>query len=411
MISTEQTPVMGFNSFQGYGWSITEQEFRENVLFCDKELKPFGYRYMTLDFMWSTPGRDCRDNPDQDEAFCPWRCMDRYGRLTPSPDRFPSSAGSLSLKPLADFVHSRGMKFGLHIMCGVPKQAVAAKCPIKGTEYTCDQIVDWKAAQCSWNNEMYPVDFSHEAAQMYVNSLLELYDSWDVDLLKVDDLSFPYRKEAVEAYGKAVRDSRRSIVFSASPGATPLEFGEHIAQWANMWRISPDFWDTWDALAEQLSLLAAWLPYRKPGAYPDADILPVSCISLYGPWEAPRYSNFNCFEKRTAFSLWAIMNSPIILGGDLSAIDSPTLQILQNPYISVIDRFAEDAQISDLGNGLKRVFAGIKGSPELRIEAVVNISEAVQNCCEPDGVIINVWGNSTEFLAPHDCAMYIRKNG
>lgn len=406
MIAKQQYPVMGFNTFDGYGWSVTEEEFHRNVIFCDKELKPYGYTYMTLDFMWSTPGRD---NPDQNEDFTPWRNMDRYGRLIPAPDRFPSSVAQLSLKPLADLVHTRGMKFGLHVMCGVPRQAVAARCPIKGTDITCDQIVSQTDPCCSWNNEMYPIDFGRAGAQEYVNSLVELYTAWEVDLLKVDDLSFPYRKAAVEAYGRAIAASSREIVFSTSPGATPPEQGDHVAQWANMWRISPDFWDTWEALREQMDLFEAWRPYKRPGAYPDGDMFPVSQLSNYGPWEAPRYSNFTYWEKRTFLSVWALENSPIILGGDLTAIDAPTLRLLQNETIAVLDKEAQNAAFVQKTGPVWRLEAEIAGQPGLRAVALVNVSDRVQSVDEPESVLLNVWGNTARLLAAHDTALYIVK--
>lgn len=80
MISKSEIPVMGVNTFDGYGWSITEKEFMDKILFYYKNLKPSGYRYMFLDFMWSAPGRDHSANSDQDTTFAPWidmgSCLD-----------------------------------------------------------------------------------------------------------------------------------------------------------------------------------------------------------------------------------------------------------------------------------------------------------------------------------------------
>lgn len=407
MISQRTIPVMGYNTFNGYGWSITEQELKDNALFVDKELKPFGYTYITLDFMWSTPGRDNRDNPDQNEQYLPWRNMDRYGRLVPAPDRFPSSVANLSLKPIADYLHGRELKFGLHVMCGVPKQAVASKCVIKGTEITCDQIVSSIDPCCTWNNEMYPIDFSCDGAQAYVDSLLEQYTEWEVDLLKIDDLSFPYRETAVEAYGKAIADSPREIVFSTSPGATPLSSGEHVSKWANMWRISPDFWDMWDALLEQIDRFESWKPFKKGNAFSDGDMIPVSQLSNYGPWEAPRYSNFTIEEKHTLLSVWSLMNSPLIVGGDLTVIDSPTLALLQNTNITLLDRFARNATVTHLSETLVQIAADVEGQTLLRAIAYINIGSKVESLPCPSDILVNVWGTHCEMLAPHDTALYI----
>lgn len=407
MLARFVSPIMGYNTFPGYCWSITEAEFKEQVIFCDKELKAFGYNYMTLDFMWSTPGRDSRDNPDQNEKFAPWRNMDMYGRLLPAPDRFPSSVAEMSLKPIADFVHNRNMKFGLHAMCGVPRQAVAAKCVIKGTSITCDTIVSTDEVTCSWNNEMYPIDFEKEGAVEYVKSLIELYTQWEVDLLKIDDISFPYRKAAVEAYSKAIDASPREIVFSTSPGATPISEGEHVAKHASMWRISPDFWDNWDALRSQIDNFEEWQKFKGSGAFPDGDMISVSQHSNYGPWEAPRYSDFTYGEKRTCLAIWSLMNSPIFIGGDLTVIDQPTLALLQNQTITMLDRFATDAKITTRTKSLLTFEAKIKGQDKIKVVAYVNISEDLLSVPCPNGIIENVFGNSQAFLAPHDTALFI----
>ncbi len=407
MVSKSNIPVMGYNTFDSYGWSVTEKEFKDDVVFIDKELKQFGYKYMCLDFMWSTPGRDSRDNPDQDENFSPWRYMDRYGRLIPAPDRFKESIKGNSLKYLADFIHDRGMKFGIHVMCGVPRQAVAAKSVIKGTDITCDKIVDLNAPFCTWNNEMYPIDFSKVGSEEYVESLIELYTSWEVDLIKIDDLSFPYRKESVEAYGEAIRKSEREIVFSTSPGATPLDSGEHVSQWANMWRISPDFWDDWSALRLQIDTFLDWQKYKKGDAIPDGDMVPVAALSNYGPWPSPRYSNFTYEEKRTLLSVWSIMNSPIILGGDLKQIDKPTIDLLQNPAITTIDKFARNVKLVEKSESLYVIEAEISENPNLKVKVYVNISENVVSEKEPENIVSNIWGNTSKFLSPHDSAAYI----
>lgn len=409
MLSKSTFPVMGFNSFDGYGWSITEEEFKANVEFCDKELKPYGYTYMCLDFMWSTPGRDTRDNPDQNEFFLPWRNMDRFGRLIPAPDRFPSSIEKCSLQPLAEFLHGRNLKFGLHIMRGVPRQAAAARCVVKGTDgITCDQIISREEGECcSWNNEMYPLDMKKKGAREYIESLIELYDEWEVDLLKADDLSYPYHKEEIEAYSRAIENVGREIVFSTSPGAAPIESGGHISKFANMWRISPDFWDDWAALRDQIENFDRWGKYRTETAFPDGDMFPVSRLSNYGPWESPRYSNFTYEEKRTLLSVWSIMNSPIILGGDLTVMDRKTLELLQNEYITCLDRFARNARITKRTEQCLFIEADIKSAAGKKAVAVVNISDQIAAVEIPADPIVNVWGNTAGFLLPHDTVLLI----
>ena len=81
---------------------------------------------------------------------------DGWSRLMPDPERFPSSAGGAGFKPLADFVHALGLKFGIHIMRGIPRSAAHTASPILGTDVTAAQVAD-PASVCRWNPDMYGV--------------------------------------------------------------------------------------------------------------------------------------------------------------------------------------------------------------------------------------------------------------
>src|SRR4029079_18009585 len=119
---------------------------------------------------------------------------DANGRLWPAPNRFPSAEGTKGFKPLADYVHSKGLKLGIHLMRGIPRQAVDRdNSPILGTNFKAADIAD-KKSLCFWNTDMYGVDMSKPGAQEYYDSVFALMASWDLDFVKVDDLSSPYHK-------------------------------------------------------------------------------------------------------------------------------------------------------------------------------------------------------------------------
>lgn len=334
-------PPMGWNSFICYGWSVTEQEMKDNIDLAAERLKPYGWEYVIVDFCWACPGANCEPNPNQDDTFSPWLHMDEYGRLLPDEKRFPSSVNGAGFRPLADYAHSKGLKFGIHIMRGIPRQAVALKTPVPGTQSNAADIGD-TGSVCGWLNYMYGVDMERDGAQEYLNSLLELYASWDIDFIKIDDLSFPYHKKEIEGYAQAVKKTGREIVISTSPGETPLEMGEHISSYAHMWRISKDFWDTWDELKQQFKRFRDWNLYRADGRWPDGDMLPLGHISLRGPMGEARYSYFTEAEQHTMMSLWAMAKSPLMMGGNLPDNTSDVWKLLTNEQLIKIDQESID---------------------------------------------------------------------
>ena len=183
---------------------------------------------------------------------------------------------------------------------------------------------------------MYGVDMTKPGAQAYYDSVFALLASWDVDLVKVDDLSAPYHKAEIEAIRQAIDKSGRAIIFSTSPGDTPLNQGEHIQSSANMWRISGDFWDNWRALYAQFARLDRWTPYRGPGHFPDADMLPLGNIRTWR--DNNNWTGFKSDEQVTLMTLWSIARSPLILGANLPKNDDATLSLLTNDEVIAVDQ-------------------------------------------------------------------------
>ncbi len=323
------TPPMGWNSWDCFGTTITEQQVKEQADAMATNLLSSGYSFLTVDIQWYEPNSVGHQYKEGAELT-----MDKYGRLTPGLKKFPSAADDQGFKPLADYVHSKGLKFGIHIMRGIPRQAVEHNMPVLGTSAHAQDIALTNST-CAWNPDMYGVDATKPAGQAYYDSIIQLYAKWGVDLVKCDDISRPYddvQKAEIEALRKAIDKSGRAIVLSLSPGATPISEGEHVMTHANMWRVADDFWDRWGLLQAMFERLDAWTPFRGPGHFPDADMLPIGIIEFTRP------SNFTKDEQYTLMSLWSITRSPLIFGGDVTKLDDFTKGLLTNPEVLAVNQ-------------------------------------------------------------------------
>lgn len=336
-----KTPPMGWNSYDCFGAAVNETEVKGNADVMSFHLKEAGWEYIVIDYCWYYPYVAALNNPPQTPDFKPALPMDKYGRLLPALDRFPSAAGGKGFKALGDYIHSMGLKFGIHVMRGIPREAVAKKLPVKGTEFTADQIANTNSV-CRWLNLMYGIDMSRPGAQDYYNSLFELYASWGVDYVKVDDISTPYYPDEIEAVRKAIDNCGRQIVLSLSPGdETPGEKADHVKQYANLWRISSDFWDAWPQLKEQFELLHKWEDYIAPGHWPDADMIPIGLLNRRGPgYGTERRSGFTFTEQFTLMTLWSIARSPMMYGGDLMMMRPNELLLLSNKEALKVNQFS-----------------------------------------------------------------------
>jgi hypothetical protein len=236
--------------------------------------------------------------------------------------RHPSAKGGQGFKPLANYIHGKGLKFGIHIMRGIPRQAVYANTPIYGTTYHAADAANTNE-NCTWLNQMYGLNFSSPAAQAYLNSILSMYATWGIDYIKIDDLvnsnvsprtTF---KTYIQGYRAAIDSTKRPIVFSTSPGATPIGDSVFFMAYANQWRMADDLWDNWATLNTMIDLCANWYHCQAPGHYPDADMIPIGYLSERGPVGAIRYSGLTRVEQFTLMTMWIMARSPLIWGGDL----------------------------------------------------------------------------------------------
>jgi hypothetical protein len=320
---------MGWNSWDCFGTTVTENQAKAQARAMAAQLEAHGWSYLVVDIQWYEPGA-------QNHAYRAGAplTMDGFGRLLPAPNRFPSAVEGAGFKPLADYVHSLGLKFGVHLMRGIPRQAVEKNLPVAGTRYHAQDIAD-RTSICPWNSDMFGVDMTKPGTQDYYDSVFALLATWGIDYVKVDDISRPYHahEKEIEAIRRAIDRTGRPIVLSLSPGETALDAATHAARHANLWRISDDFWDRWFSLREQFDRLAKWNPYRAPGAWPDADMLPLGVLDL-----GRRSTRFTPDEQRTMMTLWSIARSPLMFGGDLTKMDAFTLSLLTNDEVLAVNQ-------------------------------------------------------------------------
>ncbi len=326
------TPPMGWNSWDCYGTTVTEGEVKANADYMAQHLKQHGWQYVVVDIQWSEQNPKAHGyRPDAQLA------MDPYGRLTPAVNRFPSSADGRGFRPLADYIHGLGLRFGIHIMRGIPRQAVKANLPVLGVQQRAADIAD-TASICPWNSDMYGVDLDRPGAQGYYDSILKMYADWGVDYIKADDIARPAHRAEIAALHRAIGKTGRPIVLSLSPGPAMIKDVAFLQDHANMWRISDDFWDNWKALRLNFILMSIWSGIGRSGAWPDADMLPLGRIGIRAERGEARMTRFTRDEQRTLISLWSIAQSPLMFGGDLPGNDEFTLSLISNDEVLAVDQ-------------------------------------------------------------------------
>lgn len=358
---------MGWNSWDCFATTVTEAQTKAHADIMAEKFARFGWEYVVVDIQWYEPsatGYAYRKGAPL--------VLDDYGRLLPAVNKFPSSDKGAGFTALAEYIHSKGLKFGIHLMRGIPREAVEKNLPILGTSFRAADIAD-KVNVCPWNTDMYGVDMTKPGAQEYYDSVFALIAAWGVDYVKVDDLSRPYgrNRPEVEAVRRAIDKTGRPMVLSLSPGETDIAFGEHVADHANLWRISDDFWDQWPELVAQFERLHKWTPFRRAGAWPDADMIP------FGVIEMGRKTHFTPAEHFTLMSLWCIARSPLMMGGDLTKLDDFTASLFSNDEVLAVNRSsANNRQLFRTPDGLVAWAADVPGSAD-RYLAVFNARDQV----------------------------------
>ncbi|MGA2847439.1 MAG: glycoside hydrolase family 27 protein [Terracidiphilus sp.] len=354
------TPPMGWNSWDAYGFTIDENDFKANVTVL-AGMKQYGWSYAVIDEGWYMA------DPFGKNLEARKYLWDGNGYLIPVDKRFPSSANGAGFKPLADWVHAQGLKFGIHIVRGIPRQVVKDNLPIAGSSFHAADVADMDSP-CPWDEGNWGVK-DNAAGQAYYDGMLNLYAGWGLDFIKVDCISDrPYRISEIKQIAEAIRKTGRPIVLSLSPGPTNLQHAAEVAKYAQMWRIADDHWDGWMfphkpgdgefpfGVRDEFDRLAAWAPYVKPGGWPDADMLPDGSLTPHPGWGGPRQSRITQDEQRTEFTLFAMARSPLIYGGNLIKLDDFTRSLMTNKDVIEINQKTWESQpVKDLPVGFENV--------------------------------------------------------
>jgi hypothetical protein len=332
------TPPLGWNSWDCYGAAVREDEVLANARYLAEHLLPFGWDTVVVDIQWSEPTADS----SRYHKYAPL-ATDGFSRQIPAVNRFPSSSGGRGFVPLAQAVHALGLKFGIHIMRGIPRQCVHQDTPIEGSAYTARHVAHPNSI-CPWNTDMYGLDPAHPGSQDYYDSLFRQYASWGVDYVKIDDLSAsrlyaPHLAE-LELVRRALDRCGRPMVLSLSPGPAVVELGHAYRESADLWRITDDFWDRWDLLKDMFDRCERWYPYVGPGSWPDCDMLPLGHIGIRSVdgGATDRMTRFTRDEQRTMMTLWCLFRSPLMFGGELRDNDEWTNSLLTNRDVLAVHR-------------------------------------------------------------------------
>src|SRR5450755_2641272 len=415
------TPPMGWNSWDGYGTTVKEADVKANAQWMAEHLKPFGWQYVVVDMEWFVANPVAEGN-----SKTSLYSIDSFGRYTPAVNRFPSAANDAGFKPLADYIHSLGLKFGIHILRGIPKQAVEKNLPIAGSSLHATDAAD-TSDTCPWNFDNYGMDASKPGAQAYYDSIAKLYSSWDVDFIKVDCISSrPYKGDEIRMLSTALSKTGRPIALSLSPGAAPLEKLKEMRKFANAWRISDDVWDLWHStvdypqgLGDQFPRIAKWAGMAQPGGWPDADMLPIGYLGPAPGWGQARQTRLTHDEQRTLLTLWSIFRSPLMVGGNLPSNDAWTTSLLTNTEVIAVDQHSRQNR-PVISTSDMVVWTAQSETGEDRFLAVFNLDDHEQQVHyawkdlglnEPKYKIRDLWehqdrGSSeslTLSLPPHGC--------
>lgn len=328
------TPPMGWNSYDYYDTTVTEDQVKANADYMAAHLKAYGWEYIVVDIQWYAHGAGSMRDKYQYIPFGELE-MDAYGRLFPCPERFPSSQNGAGFRPLADYVHALGLRFGIHIMRGIPRAAAQNHLPVLGTDVTAAEVAN-PFSICGWNPDMYGLRAQMKESQAYYDSLFALYAQWGVDYVKCDDIcntniypENPYSAaHEVEMIHAAIQKCGRPIVLSLSPGPALIEKAWHYEKYANMWRITDDFWDQWDLLLNMFERCELWQNHVSQGCFPDCDMLPLGYLGK--GFGEERQCGFTRAEQVTMMTLWCMFRSPLMLGAEMTKLDEWTLSLLTN---------------------------------------------------------------------------------
>jgi alpha-galactosidase len=172
-----------------------------------------------------------------------------------------------------------------------------------------------------------------------------------------------------------VPGTQTGIVLSLSPGPADTAYAEQLQRYAQLWRISNDFWDRWEDIKQQFGLCRKWSSYVGPNSWPDADMLPLGRIGIRAERGEDRQTRFTKDEQLTLITLWSIFRSPLMYGGDLPSNDAFTLSLITNEDVLAVNQGSvRNHELFSRGNQIAWV-ADVPGTKDQYL-AVFNLDDS-----------------------------------
>ncbi|MGL5020298.1 MAG: glycoside hydrolase family 27 protein [Luteolibacter sp.] len=335
-------PPLGWNSFDSYGVYLHEKAAMENLEAMAEHLEPYGYEYFVIDNGWFGEYKLKPGTLYPLEKHASDVRLNEFGHVMPSKTYF---AGGL--KPIIDRCHELGLKFGIHMMRGIPRKAYDLNLPIKGTNFTARDIADTNPKNnCTWCTYNYGVDMSKPGAQEWYDGLMQHLADMGVDMIKYDDI-VPYPAE-VEAVAAGIKKTGKPILLSLSPGNNaPVEAINSFRK-AHMLRVTQDVWDHAHYLDNCFEAWAKWTGKETDHFWIDMDMIPFGQLLMMSPKKEMerdggekavrlaghgyrRWQQFSADQMFSFMTLRALSASPLMIGGDLPTMDGFSMRLITDP--------------------------------------------------------------------------------
>lgn len=333
-------PPLGWNSFDAYGVYLYEEAAFENLEAMATKLKPFGYEYFVIDLGWYGEYERVPGTLYPAEKHASDVNLNEFGYPLPSECYFPHGFDAL-----VDRCQNLGLKFGVHMMRGIPRKAVELDLPIEGTSYRASDVaVTAPELQCPWCHHNFAMDPEHPGTQAYYDGVIGHLAEMEVDFIKYDDI-VPY-PEAIKAVARAIDKVDRPIVLSLSPGRLADPEQLPIYRLANMLRITSDVWDDQEDIDKGFEAWKQWQGTEEPGFWPDLDMIPFGQLQLMAPQSEDaektedevrlsgrgrnRWCQLTRPQMETFITQRALAASPLMMGGDLLTLDNESHVMITN---------------------------------------------------------------------------------
>ena len=386
-----QTPPMGWNSFDSYGVYLHEQAALANLEAMAEKLLPYGYEYFVIDNGWFGEYTLQEGTIFPAEKHAHDIRIDEYGYFLPSEVYFPNG-----LKPIVERCHDLGLKFGVHLMRGIPRKAYEMNLPIKGTRYTARDIADTNPDEnCKWCHYCYAVDMSKPGAQEWYDGLIEHVASIGVDMIKYDDIVA--HPDEVEAVAKAIDKTDRPILLSLSPGNTVDPDAIDFFRMSNMVRVTPDVWDEQKYIDLCFEAWRKWQGKEQPGFWIDMDMIPFGQLQLMSPPSSDvkktvmdkgdialagkgvnRICQLSRDQMETFITIRAMAASPLMMGGDLPSLDMFSLSLITDVDMLACNQNGVMGSLIYAKDDIEVWKTEKKGSAQVAWVAIFNRSEVVK---------------------------------